>query len=288
MIYIYKYNYANSIWFDNSLNIKSDYVSDLADNFYAHSFSMDFSDKSAEDIMSDWVKDMTRGTINPNIELSPEAIMSLVNTIYFYDEWTDRFDKKQTKEDIFYLEDGNEVKCDFMNATYGSHLFTKGENYTRSALKLKEQGQVIFILPDEGINPRELLATPESTRELFEGGEQTNGEVVWKIPKFDFGNKFSLKDMLSDLGVNKAFGDNADFGNITDDMAFISNISQETHISIDEKGVEAAAFTEIEYCGAAMPKDNAEMILDRPFIYAITSRGGNIIFIGICENPDLK
>lgn len=68
-------------------------------------------------------------------------------------------------------------------------------------------------------------------------------------------------------------------------MAFISKIRQETHIAIDEKGVEASSYTQIDYCGAGMPEDKADMILNRPFIFGIAAYDGTLLFIGVCENP---
>jgi len=49
--------------------------------------------------------------------------------------------------------------------------------------------------------------------------------------------------------------------------------------------VEAAAFTEIAWAGAALRQGRAEMILDRPFLYAIRHRG-QVIFVGICGKPE--
>lgn len=73
---------------------------------------------------------------------------------------------------------------------------------------------------------------------------------------------------------------------MTKEDVYISNIKQESYIAIDEKGVEAAAFTEIDYCGAAaITEDKAEMILNRPFIYGIQDSNGVLLFVGICENP---
>ena len=59
---------------------------------------------------------------------------------------------------------------------------------------------------------------------------------------------------------------------------------QEVHIGIDENGVEAAAFTEILWAGAALPQGRAEMILNRPFLYAVKNKG-QILFVGICQDP---
>ena len=129
------------------------------------------------------------------------------------------------------------------------------------------------------------MATPEKMKQAFEGGEGFFGEVVWKIPRFSFGSKLSLTDTLKNLGVNSAFTTDADFSGITDQMAFITDVLQETHIAIDEDGVEASAFTQINYIGAALPEGRAEMILDRPFIYGITAQDGTLLFVGVCENP---
>jgi serine protease inhibitor len=93
-------------------------------------------------------------------------------------------------------------------------------------------------------------------------------------------------DALKALGISSAFSlESADFSGMTDAPAFISGVKQETHISIDENGVEASAFTEIAYAGAAMPEDQAEMILDRPFIYGITAGNGTLLFVGVCMDP---
>ena len=111
------------------------------------------------------------------------------------------------------------------------------------------------------------------------------GEVVWKIPKFEFGSQCDLTKALQAMGITKAFQSDADFSGMTDDIAFISSVEQHTHIAIDENGVEASAFTQIDYCGAALPDGKAEMILNRPFFYGITSSNGTLIFVGVCNNP---
>ena len=161
----------------------------------------------------------------------------------------------------------------------------RGENYTRSQLALKDSGSMIFVLPDEGVDVASLAASPEALQAALTGGESTTGEVVWQIPKFSFGFSADLIGTLQSLGVSAAFSESADFSAITDAAAFISGLTQQTHIAIDENGVEASAFTQIDYAGAAMPQGRAEMILDRPFIYAITASNGMILFVGICNNP---
>ena len=285
-----KLKIANSLWMDDELygepiTFENEFVSHAADNFYASSHSVDFSKDETARSMADWISTNTNGTLSPTLEIDPQQILSILNTVYFYDQWINRFDRNKTAEDIFYLSDGYEVKADFMNHTNRSARFTKGDGFTRASLRLKNTGQMVFILPDEGVSPYELITSPEEMKQTFEGGDNFNGEVVWKIPKFSFGSNLSLTNMLKSLGVKSAFTENAKFSGITDHMAYITDVRQETHIGIDEDGVEASAYTQINYKGADRPEGRADMILDRPFIYGITAQNDTLLFIGVCENP---
>ena len=143
-----------------------------------------------------------------------------------------------------------------------------------------------FYLPDEGVDVRELAADEKTLDRILNGDlEYTSGEVTWQVPKFSYGSEMSLADMLKAVGMEDAFAESADFSGISDDgPLFISKVKQNAHLGIDEDGVEGAAFTEILFCGAAMPTGKAEMILDRPFLYTVRNNG-QIVFVGICENP---
>lgn len=285
-----KLKIANSLWLDDDMNgepieFREGFVKNAIKNFFASSYSVDFADENTGEAMAKWIFDNTNGTLNPSIELDKEQILSIINTIYFYDQWIDRFNRDKTAMDIFHLADGNDVEVDFMNQTFASAGFARGDGFTRASLGLKNAGRMTFILPDTGISPYDLLSSPEKMQEVFEDGEEFYGEVVWKVPKFKFGAEFELVNTLKALGVNSAFAQNANFSGITNHMAFITKVKQETHIAIDEDGVEASAFTQIDYCGSALPKDRADMILDRPFIYGITAQNGALLFVGICGNP---
>lgn len=281
----YQLKISNSLWADSEAGLKKTYADHVSRHFYADVFQVDFKDEKTKEHMADWVEERTNGLIRPEMKLSGEEILSIINTVYFYDEWVNRFDKEQTEPGIFTRGDGKEVTCDFMNMEMGSHGFIRGENYTSSSLSLKN-GTVDFYLPDKGTNVQELMENPEIIKAVLEGkGESGMGEVIWKVPKFSYGTKMDLGDSLKTLGIRKAFED-GDFSNMASSPAFISSVRQETHIGMDENGVEAAAFTEIMYAGAAMPTGRAEMILDRPFLYVIKNRG-QILFIGVCEDPSV-
>jgi serine protease inhibitor len=303
---ITKTKIANSLWLDKEyqgqpVEYKDTFIKNAASMFYASLYTVDFASEDAGPAMAKWISEQTNGTLTPEFQPDPEQIMSILNTVYFKDEWIDRFDTAATAPDIFHTAGGTDVTFDFMKMVYGSHAFARGDGFLRSELTLKSGAKMVFVLPDEGVSVESLVSDPARLKEVLEGGQITNGKVTWKIPKFSYDSEYDLEDILKTLGLSSAFTSDADFTGITDQAACISSVKQQTHIAIDEDGVEASAFTLIEYAGAAIPVDEAEMILDRPFLYAIYSASvplvieegsdavnnqqGCLLFVGICGNP---
>ena len=136
----------NSLWLDDDAEMKSSFISMLLKIFMRPAFSVDFSDKDLGKVMAQWVSENTNGTISPDLNIDPAQILSIINTVYFSDEWVNRFEKDATQEDTFHTA-GKDVKVDFLNQTFGSSQFVKGLNYTRSSLALKGGGEMVFILP---------------------------------------------------------------------------------------------------------------------------------------------
>lgn len=118
--------FGNSLWLNKDVDFKDTTLETLAKDYYAHSFSLDFKNRDSSKKISDWVSENTGGKLDNDpsgFSLNPDDVMTLINTISFYDQWIDEFDVGKTKEDKFYLENGNTVDVDFMNRTYGSHSF---------------------------------------------------------------------------------------------------------------------------------------------------------------------
>jgi serpin B len=137
---------ANSLWLDNEMDgqkisFKDSFIENAVHHFYASLFTVDFADESAGKAMGQWISDNTNGALAPEFQMDAQQIMSILNTVYFYDQWIDRFDADKTEEDTFYLENSEETVNDFMNMTYASHGFSKGDGYTRSSLGLRKTAE---------------------------------------------------------------------------------------------------------------------------------------------------
>ena len=163
---ISKLKIANSVWLDNSLSYNQKYIDAIKKDYYASLFSADFSDKSATTKeIKKWISENTNKTLDFDSDIDDNQLMIILNTIYFYDEWTQQFDKNDTKQDTFNLSDGKKVKCDFMNRTEGNGSFYIGDGYISSSLELKNGSSMVFVLPDENSNLKDLLSKPENLKD---------------------------------------------------------------------------------------------------------------------------
>ena len=106
--------------------------------------------------------------------------------------------------------------------------------------------------------------------------------MVLKVPKLDYSDSLDLLDAAKALGIQAAFDPMAaDFSPLCSDPLFVSAIRQESALTMDEKGVDAASYTQIDVAGASMPTVQAELILDRPFLFVIRAEGAAPLFVGI-------
>lgn len=267
---------STSLWVNEQFPVKQEFLDLAAENFYAHSYHCDFSDTAAGKAMGSWLEEATGGLLGGQaIETDPETLMTLFSAIYYSDQWIDEFNKDKNTTGTFHNADGTTGEAEYMHRTYGSHGWKYGEGWLSTALSLKNGGSMVLILPDEGVTPGELLANADVLSEILSGEAEGGwGEVVIQVPKFEVSDSLDLKPVLEGLGAEIVFDyEQADFSNLSDAALGLSSAKQETTLSIDEKGVTAAAYTQIDYAGAAPPDGRAELILDRPFLFAVITNG---------------
>lgn len=273
---------ANAVWMQEGLSFEQAFCDTAAERYFAALFYADFSNPNTGKAIGDWIARKTGGQLAPEMTTAPEQIMMILNTVSFRDEWMDAFQNEQTANGVFHAESGD-LTAAFMHAARTGGA-VRGNGFVRAALPLKNAGRMLFVLPDADVGLRELLGSA-GLETLLCGGEEVYSIINWSVPKFRFDSSFDLAPMLKALGVTAAFRPDAAFDGIHAD-AFVSAVRQETHIGVDEKGVEAAAFTRIDVAGAAdVEPPRVDMALDRPFLYAVTAANGALLFIGVVANP---
>ena len=277
---------ATSRGADWKMEMKPDYVNQLTDQYYASIHRVSFAEDETWKEMGQWIKEKTNGVLEPELTKDEETVLALINTLYYYGSWKNKFPEEATKPDTFTRSDGSEVTADFMNMTVTGYPYREGDGYRASMINTGNNTSMVFVLPDEGRDVSELFATPEKLKEALNGEYETM-EVNWKMPKFSFGSSMKLEDTLRRLGAGDMFEVTADFSYMTDAPVLVSSVIQETHIGVDESGVEGAAYTMMALAGCALIEETkvGDMILDRPFLFGIRSDEAGWLFIGVVETP---
>lgn len=275
----------NSLWLSETTQWKDPFTKVALEDYYASLYRVDFQKEDTKKAMESWIRDHTNGVLTPQLQPVSQELLSILNTVYFHAEWIDEFENADVSQGIFHTKKDGDVECSFLNRVRNPYGYLRGDGFVRARLPFKDSGNIVLILPDEGMDIDELASDPETLSHMLFDEDNGSAKVIFAIPKFSYGSELDLKEPLAQMGLSDAFSEDADYSRMTDDQIFLSEIRQQSHIALDEKGVEAAAFTQLQYAGAAMPKEEVvELILDRPFLYGLQYHE-NLVFVGICRNP---
>lgn len=281
---------ANSLWIQEKLRVKDSFLKASNIYFGAEAYNVDFAKDGTISDMNRWIEDKTHGRIQNCVkEFNPLPAMVAFNILYFNGKWQSPFDKSETQKEDFHLNNGNTVKVDMMNAEKRIDYY---EDDQIQAGKFDYYGCSMLVILPKG-NASEYIRNLNYKKIQKAYSNSENMKVRIKFPKFSFRQKNKLSDHLKAMGLESAFDiRNADFTGIAerseDFNLYISDISQECFINVDEEGTEAAALTSVHLAGSAMPKESVppELYLNKPFIFVISdNRTGLILFIGKVENP---
>lgn len=283
---------GSSIWLNEGMAFRQDCLDLLADRYYASVYQGAMGSEAFSQTYRDWMNEHTGGLLKDQIdgmELTADLALNLSATVYFTGGWSSAFNEKRTIEQTFYAPNG-ETKVQMMKKTQNLTYYW-GERFTAVSLSMNV-GRMWFLLPDKGYSPADMLADEEAMRFLLCGGDwedQRRLEVHLSVPRFDITNEMQLIRQLQDLGVTEIFRPNsADFSPVTDQPGLsVSRITHGIRVKIDEKKVEAAAYTAVSVPSSPPPQDLEEIdfTLDRPFLFCITGFDGLPLFTGIVNQP---
>ena len=282
---------GNAAFLNENIAFHKEPLDVLAKDYYASSYQVPMGSKAADKAIAAWLNEQTNNLLTDDtgaIETKKSDLLRLYNTIYYKAAWQEAFFEGATKQDIFTAADGTEQRTDFMHISIEGEDVARGEGYRRASLYLKDGGRMTFYLPDEGVTVEELLQRKNILNEPLAVDEWVV-RVNWSVPKFDIHASLELNDALQALGVTDAFDvSKADFSPLTEQTAYVESVNQAARMKVDEEGVEAAAYTEVDVATAdPMPRElpEEEMNLNRPFLFAIW-KDGVPLFVGTVQTME--
>lgn len=291
----YQLNTANALWAQKDYSFLKDYF-DVTEKYYgAKVTNLDFkteTEKSRTTINS-WVEKQTNNKIKnliPSGALDPLTRLVLTNAIYFKGTWLKQFDKKNTQDQDFKTDAGNNIKTPMMSLTGKTANFNYMENDQIQLLELPYDGKdlsMMVILPKNN----DLKSTEKSlnTKNLLEWQKNFKEERIdVYLPKFKFDAKYLMAKDLQEMGMPTAFDpNNADFSGMTGNKdLYITNVIHQAFVEVNEEGTEAAAATGVVMGVTSFrPVEQKIFRADHPFIFLIQNKtSGAILFLGRMAN----
>jgi serine protease inhibitor len=293
---------ANALFANQQVPFQKDFLDLCRQSYRAEARSLDFADPATLQAINDWAREKTHGRIDGILDqLDPQAVMVLLNAIYFLGHWSQPFPAEETTEKDFTLADGSTVPVPLMGQD-GEFEYLEKDGfqairlpYASGSLNLpgNDRLAMVVLLPAQGTSLEQFLQSIDGNqwRGWMDSLRSERGRI--ELPRFKLEFKASLKQALVSLGMGPAFDPNlADFSGMTPVPAWIGDVLQKTFVEVKETGTEAAAVTAVEMLGTAMettPPPPFRMIVDRPFAFAITDREtGAILFLGAVVNPAIS
>jgi serpin B len=280
---------ANSIWYRDGFPFETTFLDESRQFFDARVSALNFNAASAPTTINDWVKQSTNGKIPTIIDggIDADAVMFLINAIYFNGAWTTRFDKSKTRPDVFTTISGASEPIPMMNR---KDTIAVAETADAQIVDLPYGGgafTMTILLPRQGKSIGDLIPTLTAEGWASAVAGVTNRSMDLAMPKFSLEWEALLNDPLKALGMQQAFAPGgADFTRMSSTAGrqlYISKVKQKAFVDVHEEGTEAAAVTSVQIDMVSLP---AGIRIDRPFLFAIRERlSGTILFMGKIVRP---
>jgi serpin B len=240
--------------------------------------------------VSEWSRKKTHDLVDMKLE---ETDFALLSATYFKGKWEIPFDEAKTKPEDFHPEGAVAHKVPMMTQS-GEYSYFEGKTFQSVILEFSF-ADMHFLLPKDSLIGRTKLAEVED-KVLKDGWITTQPFAmlsgVIKIPRFKLHYDAKFIPILRKLGLNRIFDsyDSLRPAVTHPQGACAADVLQNSMISVDEKGAEAASVLAIPMMAGSAPgwkpPKPFEFVADRPFCFWITDKAtGSILFMGRVADP---
>lgn len=278
---------ANSIWYKKTFQVEQAFL-DVNKNYLSADVRSATFDLATKDVINSWVSEKTHEKIKTIVDQIPaEAVMYLINAIYFKGVWKYKFDPKDTKPMDFYYADGSVGKVNFMAQETALDYF---QNDLFTAVDLpygKGNYNMMVLVPKYGKTYEDIvLAMNQQNWSTWTNSLHQMNAVKVYLPKFKFSYKKELNNDLAALGMPTMFTDAADLSGINKTAPLaVSKVMHKSFVEVNEEGTEAAAVTSVEIVLTSVGP-MVELRADKPFVFIIHERSSKaFLFMGVMNDP---
>lgn len=279
---------ANSIWASLPQAFTNEFAKTAARYYNSDIFAVSAGEFSSR--VSQWSREKTRGLVD--MQLAP-ADFALLSAAYFKGRWESPFDEAATQPHDFHPETLRARQVAMM-VQRDEYSYYEGNNFHAVVLPFSF-ARMYFLLPKHGLLSRPSIR--EIEQNVLRDGWITAQPFAWrpglvKIPRFKLRHGGEFIPALRKLGLARVFDS---FGSLrpavtNPEGAKIVEVRQDSAVSVDEQGAEAASVLAVAMAAGSAPgwkpPKPFEFVADHPFCFWIVDNlTGSVLFIGRVEEP---
>ncbi|XP_077377698.1 serine protease inhibitor A3M-like isoform X2 [Festucalex cinctus] len=279
---------GTAVFLGNAFKPKPDFLKNLKAFYYTDVLNVDFRRTTqSADAINKYVAYKTHGKIDKLLEhLEPDTVMYLISYIYFKGMWDNPFETKLTKADMFAVDEYNKVSVQMMNKEDTFDVYHDlAIDTTILRLPFNSGYSMLLLLPDN-MATLEKAISPQHITNWSKWMRKRKYNIF--VPKFSIKTDYSLKEVLTEMGMTHMFDERADLSGISGGKKlFVSGVVHQATLDVDEAGATAAAATGIGFTPKFL-----ELVpvlkFNRQFMLLITENtADDILFLGKIVNPNI-
>jgi len=280
---------ANGYFYDdNRIDVEDYFLSTLSGSYDCEPAILDFRESQASvQQINDWVAEQTNDKITDLLQQITEYDLAfLINALYFKADWSTGFAEEATFPGPFTTADGSEVEVEYVNA---DRDFTTAvhDGWQMVDLPFRDSTfSLSLVQPEQAEEGWPATFTTERWLSMYE--QVTYGRAMVSFPKLELSYKNDLIASLKQLGMTDAFVPQlADFSAmgqpLTGPTIYISQVTHNAVLEIDERGAEGAAATSIGFSTTSAPPS---FRFEEPFVLVLRHIPTNtMLFVGYVADP---
>ncbi|KAF5298301.1 hypothetical protein FQR65_LT09812 [Abscondita terminalis] len=290
----YKMKSCRKLFFNENFHTNSNFKDETIKYFHADIQNINFFPApNAIASINSWLKTCTDNQLHNDL-LDANILTSETRAIFgnvdnLQGVWISGFQKNRTKKRKFFIDSNHYIETDTIDIVSKFNYFENDQIRAKFIEITYENSNssLIIVLP---YDIKEFSKLELSVQDIIKQVKYRNAIVNLRMPKIELKTLIPLNNILFQLGIVKAFQNNADLGLISDkneDQLKIEGVMQETYLKIEEIGNTDDTFN------LAIPRNEPmeeyiTFFINRPFIIFFKDKDNGISFMGRFLQPDGK
>ena len=278
---------ANEVWADSKLSLNPIFEQTAVDT-YQIDVHVRPNEPETVDAINQRVSEKTKGRI-PNIlhRLPADGAVDFVSALFFDAKWAQKYTAGNIHENVmFHGANGAESKVTMMYSSENNYM---SDDLSEGFVKPYAKGySFAAFLPKNNMDIDTYLTKLSGSRltALLQRAD-ARSTIKAGIPQFTAESEISLKDALQKLGMTDAFDlEKANFSHLLakgeETKVCVSDLFQHVKMDVDQHAKKAKESDSVKAQKCASLNGNVNVILDRPFVYAIIDQQTELpILIGV-------